>query len=72
MRFKQFMDLFDDWNSTICINNDYLQPIVVDTAHRVMDCIPSLGCGVKSYEQLFNMEVRAFGFYDNELCVRVR
>jgi hypothetical protein len=27
---------------------------------------------MESYDKLFEMEVVAFGFYDNELCVRVR
>ncbi len=71
MKFKDFMDLYDNWNSHLVVNNDYLHPIVIDVAHQIMDCIPSL-TGVKSYDKLFDMEVVAFGFYDNELCVRVR
>jgi AAA+ superfamily predicted ATPase len=71
MKFKQFMDLYDNWNGRLVVNSDYLHPIVIDVAYKIMDCIPSLA-GVKSYEKLFDMEVVAFGFYDDELCVRVK
>lgn len=75
MKFKDFMDLYDNWNGIVCVNDDNLHPIVISTAHKIMDCIPLLNNGEwfdDNYEKLFNMEVVAFGFYDNELCVRVR
>lgn len=72
MKFKQFMDLFDNWNCFVCVNDDYLRLIVKGRAHRIMDCLPPLSGRVESYEQLFDMEVVAFGFYDDELCVRVK
>ena len=26
MKFKDFMDLYDNWNSRLVVNNDYLHP----------------------------------------------
>ena len=86
MKFKDFMDLYDNWNGIVCVNDDHLHPIVISTTHKIMDCIPMLSFYTYTtdaierdmvndnakYEKLFNMEVVAFGFYDNELCVRVR
>ena len=39
-----------------------------------MQCIENFNpmTKVKNYAELFNMEVVSFGFYEDELCVRVR
>ena len=71
MKFKQFMEMYDNWNGTTKVNDDNLGTIVVDHTLKIMECIPTLN-GVENYEKLFEMEVVAFGFYDDELCVRVR
>jgi hypothetical protein len=71
MKFKDLMDLYDNWNGVTVINDINLDTIVIGTTHKIMDCIPTL-IGVESYEKLFNMEVVSFGFYDNEFCVRVK
>ena len=62
MRFKEFMNLFDNWNGITKVNDDKLQCIVKGNTYDV----------VAEREDLHNMVVVAFGFYDNELCVRVR
>ena len=61
MKFKKFMDLFDNWNGVTRVNDDHLECIVEDRTLNVAE-----------REDLHNMEVVAFGFYDNVLCVRVR
>jgi hypothetical protein len=71
MKLKQFMDLYDNWNGVTVVNDNNLDRIVMGTTHRIMSCIPTL-INVESYEKLFNMKVVSFGFYDDELCVRVK
>lgn len=61
MNLKYFLQLFDDWNSNICVNGDDLNKIVETT-------------GLDLYENYTNLHKRtvvAFGVYDNQLCVRV-
>lgn len=71
MKFEQFMEMYDNWNENIKVNNDNLETIVEETAIEIMECIPALN-GVENYGKLFEMEVVSFGFYDGELCVRVK
>lgn len=71
MKFKQFMEMYDNWNGTTKVNDDNLDTIVIGHTLKIMECIPTLN-GVENYEKLFEMEVVSFGFYDDELCVRVR
>lgn len=71
MKFERFMEMYDDKNGIIKVNNDNLGTIVIGNTLEIMECIPMLN-GVKNYKQLFEMEVVAFGFYDDELCVRVK
>ena len=61
MKCRDFLDMYDNWNGTVCINNDNLDLIVKGDPYVVL-----------SYKNVSEMEVVAFGFYDNELCVRVR
>ena len=65
------MEMYDDWNGITKVNNDNLGTIVIGNTLEIMECIPMLD-GVKNYKQLFEMEVVSFGFYDDELCVRVK
>lgn len=71
MTFKKFMLMYDNWNGITKVNNDNLDTIVNGRTLDIMERIPTLN-GVENYEKLFNMEVISFGFYDDELCVRVR
>ena len=71
MKFERFMEMYDDMNGIIKVNNDKIGTIVIGNTLEIMGCIPMLD-GVKNYDQLFEMEVVSFGFYDDELCVRVK
>lgn len=55
------MDLYDNWNGILVVNDDNLKPIVKDKVEVAL-----------SYGNVCEKEVVAFGFYDDELCVRVR
>lgn len=74
MNFKTFLEMYDNWNGITCVNDDDLNLIVggrtVDIYNRVTPFCPT--SSIKSYEKLFESEVVAFGFYDEEFCVRVK
>lgn len=61
MKLRDFVNLYDNWNGILVVNNDNLDPIVKGKVEVAL-----------SYENVHEKEVVAFGFYDNELCVRVR
>lgn len=61
MKLREFLDMYDNWNGIVCVNDDNLDLIIKGKPDVVL-----------SKGTLFEMEVVAFGFYDNELCVRVR
>jgi len=71
MKLHDFLNLFDNLNGDTTITDDDLFRIVSAKTVDIIDCIPKLYL-VKDYDELFNMEVVSFGFYDNELCVRVK
>lgn len=73
MIFKQFMDMYDNWNGNTKVNDDNLDTIVEGKTIDIMECVAQFHplTKVENYEKLFAMEVVAFGFYDEELCVRV-
>lgn len=62
MTFKEFMDMYDNWNGKIAINNDSLTCIEKGDTVKV----------VESRKDLYTAEVMSFGFYDNELAVRLK
>lgn len=62
MRFKDFLEMFDDWNAIVVVNNDNLECIARDQGMRIYE----------NHKELFNQEVVSFGFYDNELCIRIK
>ena len=74
MNFKQFMDIYDNWNGITKVNDDTLEVVVKGNTVDIMECLVPFRerTIVEDYSELFDMEVVAFGFYDNELCVRVR
>ena len=74
MKFKDFMDMYDNWNGITKVNDNNLDTIVKERTMDIMDCVEPFNpfTKVESYEKLFEMEVVAFGFYDDEFCVRVR
>lgn len=61
MKLRDFVDLYDNWDGILVVNDDNLKPIVKGEAEVVL-----------SYGNVYEKEVIAFGFYDNELCVRVK
>lgn len=71
MKLKEFLDLYDNWNGLLTINDDELMETVGDTAlyrrniiHRFID--------VHRNDPIMKAKVISFGFYDEELCIRVR
>lgn len=61
MKCREFLNIYDNWNGIVCINDNNLDLIIKGKPDVVL-----------SYKNVFEMEVVAFGFYDNELCVRVK
>lgn len=68
MKFKEFMEMYDNWNGNTKVNDNNLNPIVEGSTESIMNRLRTDLLGVN----LFEMEVVAFGFYDNTLCVRVK
>jgi hypothetical protein len=62
MKLREFLNLYDNWNGVVCINGDDLTLIIKGNPSFVLS----------STGDLYTREVLAFGFYDNELCVRVK
>ena len=61
MKLRDFVYLYDNWNGIQVVNDDNLNPIVKGKVQVAL-----------SHGNVCEKEVVAFGFYDNELCVRVR
>lgn len=61
MKLRDFVELYDNWDGILVVNDDNLEPIVKGEVEVAL-----------SYGNVCEKEVIAFGFYDNELCVRVR
>ena len=61
MKFRQFMELYDNWNGITVVNDDNLDCIVKGKTNVIMD-----------RKDLYEKEVVSFGFYDGEFCVRVK
>ena len=74
MKFKEFMDMYDDWNGILKVNNNNVDTIVKGKTVMVMERLVKFNpfAKVQTYDELFNMEVVSFGFYDGEFCVRVK
>lgn len=66
MKLNVFLDMYDDWNGTLCLNDDDLHLIVKGPTVDIIEnssTVKELG--------LLDADVVCFGFYDNELCVRL-
>lgn len=61
MNFKDFIDLYDNWNGVTVVNDDRLSCRLINNTALVAED-----------DSLWDMEVVSFGFYDNQLCVRVK
>lgn len=62
MTFKEFMELYDNWNGITRVNDNSLNMLVEGDTHRIYE----------ENEDLHEKEVTAFGFYDGILTVRVK
>ena len=62
MNLKNFIELYDNWNTIAVINDDTLKPIAKDVLWKIAE----------DRTDLQEKEVVSFGFYDGELTVRVR
>ena len=62
MKFKDFIYMYDNWNGVLCVNDNNLDLIVKGNTYKI----------ITTHENLHKKQVVAFGFYDNELCVRVK
>lgn len=62
MNFKNFMEMYDNWNGVTRVNDNDLNMIVEDRTNIIMD----------NRKNLYNKEVVAFGFYDGLMTVRVK
>lgn len=64
MKFRDFMDLYDNWNGVTRVNDNELNPIVEMNTAMLMD--------LSENQNLFEKGVVAFGFYDGVLTVRIK
>lgn len=62
MNFKDFMEMYDNWNGVTRVNDNDLNMIVEDRTNIIMD----------NRKDLYDKEVVAFGFYDGLMTVRVK
>ena len=61
MKFKDFIDMYDNWNGVTVVNDDKLSCRLINNTALVAED-----------DSLWDMKVVSFGFYDDQLCVRVR
>lgn len=64
MRLRDLLDLYDNWNNNIVINNDELVPILKCRIFTLYDN--------GDLDDFLDCRVVVFGFYDNELTVRIK
>lgn len=60
MKLLEFLLMYDNWNRDVCVNDNRLNLILKGNPTVIME-----------HKNLMEMHVVAFGFYDDELCVRV-
>lgn len=61
MKFKEFIDMYDNWNGITVVNDNDLNLIAKCKTAFIVENV---------YIQ--DMNVVSFGFHDDELCVRVK
>lgn len=62
MNFKDFMEMYDNWNGVTRVNDNDLNMIIEDRTNIIMD----------NRKDLYDKKVVAFGFYDGLMTVRVK
>lgn len=71
MSLIDFLNMYDNWNGLLTINDDELMETVGDTA-LYSKWVISKFVDVKRNDPIMEAKVIAFGFYDGELCIRVK
>ena len=64
MVFKEFIEIYDNWDARIRINDNTLRIIIDARGLNIYDNVGLMSA-------IGNKEVVAFGFYDKELCIRL-
>ena len=64
MKLAEFLALYDNWNGTLVINDK-------NCNHYATVRLVYITKWLNEHKSIANAEVMAFGFYDNELCVRI-
>lgn len=77
MKFKEFMEMYDNWNGVTKVNDNNLNTIVNAKTVHIMDKNKKIApfspkSSIKDYDKLHDMEVVTFGFYNNKFCVMVK
>ena len=62
IKFKKFLELYDNWNGITVVNDNNLKRIVKDNTLTIFE----------TRKDLHKKEVVSFGFYDNQLFIRVK
>lgn len=62
MKFKDFMDMYDNWNRVTIVNGESLTRIAKGKTYKIMD----------KRTDLYDREVESFGFYEDILTVRLK
>ena len=69
MKFKDFIEAYDDWEDAININNNDLERII--SCCNVAELTFHDGILFNEYKNLIDKEVISFGFWEGELYVRL-
>ena len=64
MKLKDFLDLYDNWNSILVVNDNNLDRYATVDLRNASEWLVE-------HTTVANANVVAFGFYDGELGVRV-
>lgn len=71
MSLIDFLNMYDNWNGLLTINDDELMETVGNTA-LYSKWVISKFVNAKRNDPIMKAKVIAFGFYDGELCIRVK
>lgn len=61
MTLKNFLELYDNWNSIVTVNDNTQLPLISMVASDLYNCKYAF----------IDSKVVSFGFYDDELCIRI-
>lgn len=72
MELKEFLDLYDNWNGFLTINDDEVMEKVGRNIHLYSMWVTSRFVDAKRNDPIMEAKVISFGFYGEELCIRIR